>query len=146
MPKHDIIITGHNISNQELKLSDNGHTDAVGLEKIKWSITDTAVASFRIEEKPGSNDVFVSFDKPPSRHVNNGGATVSPFASKGQVYKYTIYWKLKGGTHEYKCDPIIAIKSSIDYLPWSIILILGLLALRLTFLGWKKIRGKNTRQ
>jgi hypothetical protein len=124
-----IIIKDSNTTTKELTL-DPIDPPAKKLQKVKWVIEDEKVASFRIEEKEDSDNIFAFFDQPPSGHVKEGGARVG-LPRNEAVYNYTIVWKATNGDPniEYRFDPKISIDPSQANLILLISSIVGILGI-----------------
>jgi len=92
--------------------------DTVPVEKnkhVKWKIKSSAtnVASFRIQKKASSSDIFDSSEQPPSHQTRDGQGKVKFNAGNNDVYDYSIFWKVNpNDKNELEFDPKLAVMPS----------------------------------
>ena len=133
MAKHIKILSGDSTSEiLELDSSDPIYVDKG--EKVTWSIKgsthQTNVASFYIEEKENTEQIFLFLYRPPRNHTKNGGGLVNPFVRDGAEYEYSIHWidsQGKNCTHDPKISvkPEPLIKTTIKVIEFLLLSFIG---------------------
>jgi hypothetical protein len=100
-------ITGSDINNGQLELSDRGHTKADPGDTIQWQIEqNSGVDSIvSIQEKSDSENIWAS---PPRLQGSNWTGAISSTSRPYDAYVYSITWRR--GSVTKVCDPIISIK------------------------------------